>query len=112
MGVRNPIHIPDAEGHDLKPDPSQAQTPFQFQDALRTYRLWCGAPSFRKMAIRCRHAKTASPLREALVADDLPKLDVLRAILEGLEASPRDRELFIQAWERLSLAAEPAGGRP
>jgi len=110
--TRQPIHIPDAEGRDLRPDPSQAQTAFQFMDCLRTYRLWCGAPSFRKMAIRCRHAKTASPLREALVADDLPKLDVLQAILEGLEAPPRDRELFIQAWQRLSLAADLTGGRP
>ena len=110
--MRTPIHIPDAEGHDLKPDPSQAQTPFQFQDALRTYRLWCGAPSYRRMAEQCHQAKTASPIRDALLSDDLPRLETLSAILEGLQASMADRDAFSDAWYRLGAAAELTGGRP
>ena len=95
-------------------DLSDVHTPAQFMTALRNYRALRGKPGFRLMAERCKQAKTATPIREALVSDDLPHPGTLAAILEGLQAGPRDRDAFTAAWHRLaaSLAAVPTGGRP
>lgn len=83
-------------------DLSGVETPAAFMAALRDYRALRGKPGYRLMAQRCGQARTASPIREALVADELPKLDTLRAILEGLQARPADVAAFTQAWHRLA----------
>lgn len=93
-------------------DLSGVETPAAFMAALRDYRALRGKPGYRLMAQRCGQARTASPIREALVADDLPGIETLRAILEGLQARTADRDAFTQAWQRLSLAADLTGGRP
>lgn len=98
------------------PDLTEVQTPVEFMAALRDYRA--SRPpriktGYRHMAIRCGQARTATPLREALIADDLPNLKTLRAILDGLEASQPDHAAFIRAWHRLAeadLAAALTGG--
>lgn len=94
-------------------DLSAVQTPLEFMTALRDYHELRGKPGRRLMAIRCRQAYTATPIREALAADVLPKLAMLRAILAGVQATPDGQAAFVNAWHRLataSLDAELTGG--
>ena len=68
------------------PDLAEVQTPAAFMAALRDYRELRALrikTGFRQMAARCKHAYTATPLRDALIADDLPHLAMLRAILSA-----------------------------
>ena len=88
------------------PDLTEVRTPEQFMVVLRDYREQRGKPGYRVMAQRCGQAKTATPIQMALASDDLPKLDTLRAILDGLQASQPDHAAFIRAWHRLT------GGTP
>jgi hypothetical protein len=94
------------------PDLSEVQTPAAFMSALRDYRALRGKPGYRVMAERCRQARTASPIREALIADELPNLKTLRAILDGLKAGPDDQAEFEHAWGQLNAAAVLTGGTP
>jgi hypothetical protein len=97
--------------HDLT-DLAEAETPAAFMDALRDYHALRGKPGSRLMAIRAGQRYTATPIREALAADILPKPEMLRAILDGLHATPADRAAFTQAWYRLAgfpATAELAG---
>ena len=91
------------------PDLTEVQTPAEFMGALRDYRALRGKPGYRIMADRCHQAYTATPLRDALIADDLPHLPMLRAILDGLQATQPDHAAFIRAWHRLT---ELTGGTP
>jgi hypothetical protein len=94
---------------------SGAGTSLAFMECLRDYHAHRGKPGSRLMAIRCRQACTATPIREALAADVLPNLKMLHAILDGLLAGPADYAAFVRAWHRLagaSLDAGLTGGRP
>ena len=88
-------------------DLTEVQTPAAFMTALRVYRALRGKPGYRLMAERCHQARTATPLRDALISDDLPHLGMLRAILDGLQASQPDHAAFLRAWHRLSGEASP-----
>ena len=89
---------------------STVETPAAFMEILRDFHVLRGKPGSRRMAIRCGQAYTATPIASALAADTLPNLKMLRAILNGLLASPADQAAFDRAWHKLSLAAELTGG--
>jgi hypothetical protein len=105
-----PVLPADTAGHDLKPDPLAARTPAELVDALRSYRVWAGEPSFRDMANQAGQVVAASTLCTALKNDGLPPLKVVVAIVTGCGGSTEDQERFATAWRRLRLGI--SGDRP
>jgi hypothetical protein len=105
----------DAEGFDLRPDPLTARNPAELVAAMRQYREWAGKPSFRKMADRIRQTVAASTLCTALRGGDLPRLDVVLAVIAGCGGSTEDKRRFATAWRMLSVGlpgAKPAAAGP
>jgi hypothetical protein len=101
---------PDAEGHDLRPDPLQASTPAEFVRALRHYRVWAGDPPLRVIARRS--GVGASTICTALSVEAMPPLNLVLAIVEGCGAGEHDQRRFATAWRAIRLAAQddsPAG---
>jgi hypothetical protein len=96
--------ISDAFGYDLKPDPANATTPAQFIRALWEYKVWSGDPSWRKMAARAGQTFVHSTMHAAMHGDGLPKLDVVKAIINGCGGSEDDLRAFATAWRRIQAA--------
>lgn len=101
LGVPEPVL--DAEGYDLKPDPLAAKTAVELVTALREYRVWVGSPSFRRMAARAHHMVAYSTMWNALHGDELPKFDVVVAIIQGCGGSRDDLRAFATAHRRINL---------
>lgn len=98
--VPKPI-IEDTEGFDLKPDPLTALTPADLMAALRQYREWAGEPSYRAMAGQAGRAVAASTLCTALGSDELPRLNVVTAIVAGCGGSEEDQQRYATAWRQV-----------
>jgi hypothetical protein len=98
--------IDDADGFDLRPDPLTATTPPDFIEALRLYRAWSGQPSWRAMAKRANQAVVHSTMHAAMNSDDLPKAEVVKAIVIGCGGGEEDLRQFMTAWRRIAT-----GGR-
>jgi hypothetical protein len=95
----------DAAGFDLRPDPLQARTPGDFVEALRRYRAWAGDPSYRQMASRAGGTTAASTIWLALRSEDVPRLELVLAIIAGCGGGEDDQRRFATAWRTLRLAA-------
>jgi hypothetical protein len=111
--ARVPEPVRDAEGFDLRPDPLAARTPTELVAALRRYREWAGQPPFRVMAARTRQKAAASTLCTALGSGEMPRLDVVVAIIAGCGGGEEDQRCFATAWRRIQfgqLDAGPAAG--
>jgi hypothetical protein len=94
----------DAPGHRLRPDPSMAQNPREFIDALRDFRTWAGNPSYRDMARACDDRPVASTMCKILSREELPaRFEVIDAIITACGGSEEDRERFATAWRRLTM---------
>jgi hypothetical protein len=93
--------IGDAEGFDLKPDPLAARNPAELMTALRQYREWADQPSFRKMARQAGQPIAASTLCVALRSNDLPRLNVLLAIVAGCGGGEEDQQRYATAWRQI-----------
>jgi hypothetical protein len=93
--------IPDAEGHECKPDPIQAQTPAEFVATLRQYRKWAGNPSFREMernsAGRASYSTFSNMLRAAAVP---PRFKSVEAFVVALGGNEEDLRIWASAWRR------------
>jgi hypothetical protein len=102
----------DAPGSELCPNPAAARTPAELMEALRTYRIWAGEPSYRAMERQCGRRFAASTLHTALHSDDLPGLQIVQAIITACGGSIEHRQAFASAWRRLKMpqhsACEPA----
>lgn len=102
--------VPDIPGLDLCPDPASVQTPAQFMNALRTYRLWAGNPSYRVMehiiSQQCPQKYGSSTLHTALKSDALPSLQLVRAVLTACGARPAQVGHFVSAWRRLTMGQQ------
>ena len=98
--------VSDAEGWgDLKPDPLDAHTPQELVAALRRYREWAGAPSFRQMAARAGQKVAHTTMHTALKSSDrLPKFDVLMAIVVGCGGDENDQRAFATSWRRIRVS--------
>jgi hypothetical protein len=112
---RAPEPPADTEGLDLQPDPLTAATPAELAGMLRLYRKWAGQPSFRKMAAASGQAASASSLCTALGRDEMPRLDVVTAVIAGCGGDEERQRRWASAWRRIQLGrldAAPAPGPP
>src|SRR5262249_23097399 len=86
---------PDGDGEqDLKPDPATACTSAEYITVLWQFRAWHGNPSWRKMAADARHMVVHSTIYAAMHGHDLPKPDVVKAIVLGCRGSQDDLDAF------------------
>lgn len=110
QGGRSPSRQPsqdagDAEASDLKPDPAQACTGAEFVAVLWRYRAWSGDPSWRRIAAKSRQRASHSAIYKAMHRQDLPKLDVVEAIIIGC-GGQEDLPAFTDAWHRLNSGGQ------
>jgi hypothetical protein len=98
------LPLPDADGFDLKPDPTEAQTPAELVRAMRQYRLWAGEPPLRTIARRAGTGIGASTICAALNAKTLPRPETVIAIIAGCGGSEDDQRRFITAWRAIRLS--------
>jgi hypothetical protein len=77
-------------------------TAAEFMAKLRRYREWAGNPSYRKMAEQAGQTRVHSTMHAALSGDELPKQDVMKAIVIGCGASEEDVRAFVTAWRRIN----------
>jgi hypothetical protein len=96
----------DVAGFSTKPNPLTATTAAEFMAALRQYRKWAGSPAYRRMAKRAGQVCVHSTMHAALIRDDLPRQEVMRAIVIGCEATPEDVRAFVTAWRRINSGQE------
>jgi hypothetical protein len=88
---------------DLRPDPDAITTVPGLIAAMRRYRIWAGAPSFRVLAARCRQRVSASAFCAALSNQHrLPSRELIRDFIGGCGATQDYLERFDQAWRRLA----------
>jgi hypothetical protein len=103
-GSQGWAQITDVGGYDLKPDPATATTAAQFIRALWDYKVWSGDPSWRKMAARAGQTVVHSTMHAAMHGETLPKLDVVKAVINGCGGSEDDLRAFVTAWRRIQSA--------
>jgi hypothetical protein len=104
LARRGDQQIGDACGFDLKPDPIPATTEAQFIRALWEYKAWSGDPSWRSMAARAGQTVVHSTMYAAMNGTTLPKLDVVKAIINGCGGTDDDLKAFATAWRRIDSA--------
>lgn len=97
----------EAGSLDLKPDPASARTAADFVAALRRYRAWAGDVPWRTIAARAKQNRVHSTIYNAMRRDDLPTLEVVKAIIIGCGGSEDDLGAFTSAWQRISAASSP-----
>lgn len=95
--------VPDTPDLDLCPNPASAETPAQYMEILRRYRVWAGQPSYRTMGHRCAQRFAASTIHAALSGDALPSLAMVQAIITGCSGTDTHRQMFATAWRRLRM---------
>jgi hypothetical protein len=81
----------------------RAQTAGDLVAALREFRGWAGSPPFRKMASHARYNLARTTMWNALNSNELPKLDVVMAIIQGCGGSQEDLRIFSTAHRRINL---------
>jgi hypothetical protein len=107
--------VPDVPDFDLCPDPGTVQTPTDFMDTLRMYRIWAGKPSYRVMERQCGRRFAASTIYTALQSNELPSLDMVQAIITACGGREEHRLAFASAWRHLIMPqqyADPAAQPP
>jgi hypothetical protein len=88
---------------DLKPDPAKANTAAEYVVVLGQYRAWSGDPSWRQMAAASKQRATHSTIYKAMHRQELPKLEVVEAIVIGC-GGQEDLPAFVSAWHRINSA--------
>lgn len=101
----------DADVPDLKPDPAEAITAADFAGVLVRYRAWSGDPSWRRMAATAKQQASHSAIYKAMHRQELPKLEVLEAIIIGC-GGKEDLPVFVAAWHRINSADLPGQPEP
>jgi hypothetical protein len=109
--ARRPARCPDADGRDLRPDPLGCRTAADLMAVVREYRIWSGSPAFRIMADRAGGLVAYSTLCTALRKDELPRQDVLMALVRGCDGDDRDVREFVTAWRQIKMARRDTPGR-
>jgi hypothetical protein len=102
--------VPDTPGLHLCPDPGTAQTPAEFMDALRTYRVWAGKPSYRAMESVIRNQRgqhfSSSAIHSGLTGNDLPALALVQAVITACGGDDAHQQTFTSAWRRLTMSQQ------
>ena len=101
-----PAVVPDTPGLDLCPDPGAAQSPAEFVDVLRRYRVWAGEPSYRVMRDQCGKRYATSTIHAALSGDELPRLPMVGAIVTACGGTEAHQQAFASAWRRLVMSVQ------
>jgi hypothetical protein len=76
---------------------------------------WAGDPSFRAMAARSGQRVAASTLCAALGKDELPRQEVVLAVIAGCGGQEEDVRRYATAWRRIrsgNFTEEAQGGTP
>lgn len=111
--------------HGRAPTPDFANTSRQFMDTLLQLKIWMGKESLRDIQRKTesiqeemrlkgqpgRFFLSRTALSNAFSAKNrnrLPDRPFLEAFLTYAEVSPRDRTIWIQAWQRITYAEETA----
>jgi hypothetical protein len=103
--------MPDMPGFNLCPDPGTVQTPAEFMDCLRRYRIWAGKISYREMERKCGRRFAASTICTALQGDELPSFDLVLAIVVACGGGEDHQLSFLSAWRSIQLeqdASQPS----
>jgi DNA-binding SARP family transcriptional activator/transcriptional regulator with XRE-family HTH domain len=102
------VPIPDAPGFDLRPDPLQAHTAADLVQALRRFRLWAGAPSFRKMAglLPTGSKVSIAAMCKALRSETLPSQQVMAAVVIGCGGTREQLQEFMTTWRKIQIQQE------
>jgi len=95
--------IPDMPGFSLCPDPATVQTPAEFMDCLRRYRIWSGKISYREMERKCGRRFAASTICTAMQCDELPGFDMVLAIVVACGGGEEHQLSFLSAWRSIQL---------
>jgi hypothetical protein len=103
--------IPDMPGFSLCPDPATVQTPAEFMDCLRRYRIWSGKMSYREMERKCGRRFAASTICTALQGDELPSFDMVLAVVVACGGGEEHQLSFLAAWRSIQLHQD-AGQAP
>ena len=90
------------------PDPRGVKTPAELMEKVRTFRTWAGDSSYRAMSKRINGRFGASTLHNALNSDKLPRLEMVRSIIEGCGGTADHQELYVSAWRLIALAQKSA----
>ena len=104
--------ISDSARPDRKPDPATARTPADYVELLRQYRAWSGDVPWRTIAARAKQKRVHSTIYNAMRRDDLPTLEVVKAVVIGCGGGQDDLRAFTSAWRRINSATVsiPADG--
>lgn len=103
------LRVSDANGLDLRPDPSEATTEAEYVEALRQFRTWAGNPSFRDLEKRCNGRPVASTICKVLQSGQLPRrFEVIDAIVSACGGTDEDRARFATAWRQMVLPERKA----
>jgi hypothetical protein len=89
---------------DRKPDPAAACTATDFVAVLRQYRAWSGDLPWRTIAAQAKQERVHSTIYNAMRRDDLPTLEVVKAVVIGCGGGQDDLLAFTAAWQRISSA--------
>jgi hypothetical protein len=90
------------------PDPRGVKTPPEFMEKVRTFRTWTGDSSYRVMSKRINGRFGASTLHNALNSDKLPRLEMVRSIIEACGGTTDHQDLYVSAWRLIALAQKSA----
>lgn len=104
--------VGDARGIDFRPNPAGARTPAELVAVLRDFRVWAGEPSYREMSDRNRGKPAASTICTALRSGELPKFDMVAAVVTGCGGGKEDLERFASAWRAVRTGMQPLPVRP
>jgi len=103
-GRHGGLETAEAGPPDLKPDPTRARTAADFVAVLRQYRAWSGDVPWRTIAARAKQNRVHSTIYNAMRRDDLPTLEVVKAIIVGCGGGDDDLRAFTSAWQRINSA--------
>lgn len=95
---------------DRKPDPAAARTAADYVAVLRQYRAWSGDVPWRMIAAQAKQKRVHSTIYNAMRRDDLPTLDVVKAIIIGCGGGEDDLRAFTSAWQRIHSATASIPG--
>ncbi|MEV5831146.1 hypothetical protein AB0L25_36830 [Spirillospora sp. NPDC052242] len=100
----------DLPGHVLKPDPLTARTMRELEELMRTYWLWSGRPSTRKVAkasggVFCH--STVSKLLYGGAKTPRLSLDYLCGCIRGCGGDLREEQRWATAWRRINVPQLP-----
>ncbi|MDH2426449.1 hypothetical protein [Sphaerisporangium sp. TRM90804] len=101
--------IADVNGHDIKPDPLQANTLEELADLLRAFWEWAGRPSYRDVARASGNTFSNGTAGKVLAGPSCRapfKLEYVQGCIRGCGGDEEEVRRWTTAWRKVS------NGRP